>query len=162
MYIDDGTWGDQMCLWGGPPVNPFQWPVSEEEWMTLVVFYPNSLFEVLNDCLPPGSCGKMSQGCFPPTEEPLSANSFPVWNNAGTAWRGEWLTLSAGSPSGEKESSLSDIWETGAHLSQFCLSPRAAQGMLRRAEGKGVTMDRELRAVLMDIAARELQDQNLD
>ena len=33
--------------------------------------------------------------------------------------------------------SLSDILETGDHLSRYCLSPKACAGILRRAEKRG-------------------------
>ena len=61
------------------------------------------------------------------------------------AWRGESLTLSIAewtailgpSRSDGGVCSLSDILETGDHLSRYSLSPKACAGILRRAEKRG-------------------------
>lgn len=65
--------------------------------------------------------------------------SSGAWPNAGMGSHIEFWTLNASeSPSGAVESSLSDVLETtGEHLHGYSLSPKACQGILRRASRRG-------------------------
>jgi hypothetical protein len=83
---------------------------------------------------------------------PLSGS----WPASGMAWRGECWTLSTSeSPSDAVASSLSDVLETGPHLSKYCLSPKAAEGILRRAERRGRALPSSLRSALEAVAAAD-------
>lgn len=73
------------------------------------------------------------------------------WLNSGMGSPTECWTLSTSeSPSGAGVSSLSDVLETGPHLLRYCLSPKAAQGILRRAARR----ERELPAELLSALSR--------
>lgn len=52
-------------------------------------------------------------------------------------------------PNAAVESSLSDILETGDHLLQFYLSPKACQGILRRAKENNVYLSMVLKQALL-------------
>ncbi len=78
------------------------------------------------------------------------------WLNSGMASPTECWTLSTSeSPSDAVASSLSDILETtGAHLLKYCLSPKAAAGILRRAERRRRGLPSALLASLTELAER--------
>ena len=66
--------------------------------------------------------------------------SSTAWMSWGTAWRGAYLTLSISeSPNDAVECSLSDVLESHVRP-KYSLSPKAAQGILRRAEARGKTL----------------------
>ncbi len=74
------------------------------------------------------------------------------WMNGGTAWGGGCLTLrTSESPSDVAACSLSDILEPHAHP-RFYLSPRACQGILRRAEKRGRALPLDLHEALATTA----------
>jgi len=76
--------------------------------------------------------------------------------NSGTAWRGEfWMLSSSESPSGAVASSLPDVLETRADLSRYFLSPRAARGILRRAQRRGRELPEHLQATLSRLSRAE-------
>jgi len=91
-----------------------------------------------------------------------------AWNSTGEQWvpsSGRWLnsgmasptecwTLSTSeSPSAAVVSSLSDVLETGPHLLKYCLSPKAAVGILRRAERRGRTLPGALMQALEAVSS---------
>ena len=70
------------------------------------------------------------------------------WEDDG-AWRGECLTRNTGeSPNVAVESRLSQILEATPH-GKYCLSAKACQGILRRAERRGKDLPPVLKAVLL-------------
>lgn len=72
-----------------------------------------------------------------------------TWETNG-ALLGEFSTLSFGeSPSAAVESRLSQILEDDPHP-KYCLSEKACQGILRRAERRGKQLPEELRAALVE------------
>lgn len=76
----------------------------------------------------------------------------PEWYEAqNVTLRGGYWTLNTGeSPSGEKESFLSQILEAEEDVPiKYYLSARACQGILRRAEERGKGLPPELQAVLI-------------
>jgi hypothetical protein len=48
---------------------------------------------------------------------------------------------------------LSDILETGPHLLRYCLSPKAAAGILRRAARRGRALPAALHGALTEVGA---------
>ena len=69
------------------------------------------------------------------------ATFLATWNGPTTGM------LSYGKP--EIPSSLSDILETtGEHLRKWSLSPKAAEGILRRANRRGKKLPRQLQKAL--------------
>lgn len=76
------------------------------------------------------------------------------WGNSGMGSPTEFWTLNISeSPSSAVASSLSDVLETGPHLLRYCLSPKAARGILRRAAlRRGVSLPKTLAAALGTVA----------
>lgn len=76
--------------------------------------------------------------------------------NSGTAWRGEFLTLSTSEfRNGAVASSLSAILETIALPQRFFLTPTACLGILRRAAKRGKRLLAQLEAALRLGSAEE-------
>ena len=133
---------------------------NEEDWMTAVAIWPWNFADLLTLCAPDGSFGKTSRASSLPTGGgPLAAFSGK-WRGSGMVSPGEYWTFSTSewnhirepSPSGGGVCSLSDILETGGHLSRYCLSPKACAGILRRAERRGKTLPEHLAAALRRMA----------
>jgi hypothetical protein len=78
--------------------------------------------------------------------------SLAPWMNSGMVWRGVCLTRnSSESPNVAEECSLSDVLES--HVPQrFFLSPKAAAGILRRAEKRGRMLPMPLQRALEGLA----------
>jgi hypothetical protein len=85
--------------------------------------------------------------------------SLKRWSNAGIAWDGGCLMLNSLECHNEGvESSLSDVLETqGEHLKKYSLSPKAAQGILRRTIKNPDAIPQELRTALEDLVYQETQ-----
>jgi hypothetical protein len=80
------------------------------------------------------------------------------WTPSGMALHGGCWTLStSGSPRDAKESSLSDILEDLVHPKYF-LSPKAANGILRRALKRGRILPAAIRAALEELGAMSTED----
>jgi len=72
--------------------------------------------------------------------------------NAGMVWRGEcWTANISECPNDAVESSLSDILERRVHP-KYSLSPKAARGILRRAEKRGKKLPERLAEALESVA----------
>jgi hypothetical protein len=69
---------------------------------------------------------------------------------------GFWTLSTSESPSAAAASSLSDVLETpGPHLRRYCLSPKAAGGILRRARRRERELPDGLREAMDELASRE-------
>ena len=88
------------------------------------------------------------------TDETLRKSSGFSWSSAGMGFNGVCLTASfSESPNVADVCSLSDVLES--HVPQrFFLSPRAAQGILRRARKRGRELPPRLQAALESLATR--------
>ena len=107
--------------------------------------------------VPAGSLAKMSLGSCQSTTGTTSGPSSRTWMSSGTAWRGEYWTLNgSASPSDASACSLPDVLETRRDLSKYFLSPRAATGILRRAERRGRMLPEHLAAALEGLARADL------
>jgi len=114
------------------------------------------------ESLKPSSRGSSSsrtfQACFLPIKDLISLSSSIRWTNSGTVWRGAFsIASSSESPSVAAECSLSDILVPHAHP-KYSLSPRAAAGILRRAERRGKDLPASLKAALQELAGMMKQD----
>lgn len=79
------------------------------------------------------------------------------WSNAGMASPTECWTLSTSeSPSDAVASSLSDVLETRPDLEKYCLSPKAASGILCRAARRERVLPADLMRALESLAARSM------
>ena len=103
--------------------------------------------------VPPGFSARTCLGFTPSTEAATSPSCGGTSHNSAIGGpSGFWTLNSPESPSDAVASSLSDILETGAHLSRYCLSPKAARGILRRAEKRGRVLPEALQGALEALA----------
>ena len=63
-----------------------------------------------------------------------------------------WTLSTSESPSDAVASSLSDVLETRPDLAKYCLSPRAASGILRRAARRERVLPESLMTALESLA----------
>ena len=71
------------------------------------------------------------------------------WLNSGTAWRGEFSTQNTSeAPSDAVESSLLEVLETEVSP-RYLLSPKACEGIMRRATRRGKTLPPALEKALL-------------
>jgi site-specific DNA-cytosine methylase len=118
-----------------------------------------SLRESLSRFDPLGFCSRMFPDFSVLTrEETLQKSSAFSWSSAGMGFRGASLTASfSESPRDAAVSTLSDVLESHAPQ-RFFLSPKAAQGILRRAKKRGRTLPRRLQEALESLATRQAAD----
>ena len=70
------------------------------------------------------------------------------------SWSGGCWTLNTSeSPNDDVESSLYSILEHGGGTRRYCLSPKACEGILRRAEERGKVLPPLLEKTLQEMAA---------
>lgn len=96
------------------------------------------------------------KGCCRPTEAVTSDPSWTRWSNSGMAWPGGCSTRSTSAcPSGDAacscSPSLADVLEPNAPP-RYSLSPRAAAGIMRRAEARGRALPEALEAALQALS----------
>src|SRR3990172_4993120 len=153
---------EQLTLWSEAHLaKASQSRVSEMEWMTRVETWPSHFLHLLIEFSPASWSTRTSPACCRLTEEGRLEPCSGGWKNSGTAWRGEYWTLStsewnhilAPSPSDAGVCSLSDILETGDLPRRYCLSDLACRGILRRAEKRGKSLPRFLHAALLGVGS---------
>jgi len=104
-------------------------------------------------CNPDGCCLRMFQGFLALAVGATSGRCSKDWNTAGTGGpTGYWTASISESPSDGAACSLSAIVE-GRVPPRFFLSPKAARGILRRAEKRGRELPPALRAALTALAS---------
>lgn len=108
--------------------------------------------------IPVGSSLRTSLASCRQREEGIWESSSGRWESAGMASPTECWTLSTSEfPSGDGacSSSLADVLErpTVPGLSRYFLSPKAAQGILRRAGRRGRSLPEPLEAALQAVAS---------
>lgn len=163
----------QMFLFSDHPASPTASPESVLAWMIRAATWPSQPFELLRDLNPVGSSSRMYPACFPAgpvkrtarfRREPngtakrirILSPSSVSWMNSGILAHGVCSTLSTAEwRSGATACYLPDILETGEHLRQYCLSPKACAGILRRAAKRGKTLPEHLARVLRQVADSE-------
>src|SRR5262249_40226389 len=128
-----------MLLPLASPAKTFQWPASEQDWQELEAAFSGKLSGSWESFARIGSFLRTCQVFSLPMKVETLPSSFESWGNSGsfnpslglcsTAVISEWR-------SGAVECSLSAVLESEVP-SRFFLSPRAAKGILRRAEKRG-------------------------
>lgn len=114
-----------------------------------------SLSELLESYGPDGYWSRTFPDFSHRREVPTSRGSGTSLPNAGMDWRGEsWTANISESPSGGVGSTLSDILEARVPRKYF-LSPKAAAGILRRAERRGKALPPRLEQALTMLAGRD-------
>ena len=101
------------------------------------------------------SFGKMSPESCLLTEDGILEPSSGCWQNAGMGSPTGFLTLSTSDFHNDAAvCSLSDILETGDVPRKYFLSPKACEGIIRRAEKRGKTLPSALLKALLEACAQ--------
>lgn len=142
---------EQLTLsWEEAPAKRSASPESARaSWMSEVNSCSN-MYELLGKLSPDGSFGKTCpEFCHRTKGEPLAPSSGR-WQTSGILAHGECLTLNSSEwPSDAGVSFLSDVLEGGQErLQRYSLSPKACQGILRRASKRGKPLPPMLEAAL--------------
>ena len=142
---------EQLTLsWEEAPAKRSASPESARaSWMSEVNSCSN-MYELLGKLSPDGSFGKTCpEFCHRTKGEPLAPSSGR-WQTSGILAHGECLTLNSSEwPSDAAVSFLSDVLEGGQErLQRYSLSPKACQGILRRASKRGKPLPPMLEAAL--------------
>jgi len=134
------------------PARTYRLPAAARGWLESGLGFGKSSAELLASLALDGLSLRTSPACYPATEGETLPSSFAGWSNAGMACAGGFLTLNILEwPSAAAVCSLSGILETDVPPKYF-LSPRAARGILRRAEKRGRSLPEQLRAALSQVA----------
>ena len=129
---------DQIFSWGEPPANHSVSQALGKALKTQEETLPSHIVEFLTTLNPSGSFGKTFRASLVQAEDGTLVPSSGRWQNSGMGSLTESLTLSTSEwPSDANVCSLSDVLETGKVQQRFFLSPRACEGILRRAEKRG-------------------------
>ena len=114
--------------------------------------------EWLSDCGPNTSSGKTFQDVCHPMEDGTLAPSQGRWLNSGIHSDGVCLTHNTlESPKDAEESFLLDVLQDSQNISdRYCLSQKAAEGILRRAKRRGKTLPETLDTALRSLISNEL------
>lgn len=106
-----------------------------------------------NTSKPRGRFSRTFQGCVLWGSDTTSRQSWPRLRNAGLLSAGELWTADISTwPSAASECSLSAVLQRQVSR-RFCLSPRAAAGIVKRAAKKGRKLPDDLASVLISLAA---------
>jgi hypothetical protein len=113
--------------------------------------YSGRLQDLLKKRKLSGSSLKMSLVFLPLTKEQTLEWSLERWPTSGIASVGGCLMLSTSEfPKGEGvSSSLADVLETDSVQQKYYLSPKACEGILRRANKRGKTLPPALQEALV-------------
>ena len=114
--------------------------------------------EWLSDCDPNTSSGKTSQDVCHPMEDGTLVPSQGRWLNSGIHSDGVCLTHNTSEyPKDAEESFLLDVLQDSQSISdKYCLSQKAAEGILRRAKRRGKTLPETLETALRSLISNEL------
>ena len=158
--------------WEEAPARTSQWLENVLAWVESEVACSMNSAELLTNSAPNGWCGKMSLALSPATkvttsppyseDSPETLQLFPSEDGATQAsasdpiesQSGACLTLKTSeSHSAAVACSLSQVLEPWRdELLKFCLSQKAATGILRRAENRGRTLPPRLVNALEQLA----------
>jgi hypothetical protein len=165
----------QNSSWEEAPAKTFRWLDAVGDWMERALDSSGNNAELLMNALPSGFSGKTSLALSPATQEQTSQKSSTDSLDTDQSFLtkdgspeesasdqseqpyGECLTLRLSeSPSGAGESSLSQVLEPwGENLQEFCLSQKAATGILRRAAKRNRKLPTPLRDALELLASEQ-------
>ncbi len=146
----------QLTLFAGDsPVRTCPLPESGRAWLESDQDFGMSSIELLQNLGRDGWLLRMSLAFYPAMGAEILPLSFAGWSNAGMACAGGFLTLNISEwPKDAAVCSLSEALEAGV-APKFFLSPKAARGILRRAEKRGRALPAQLEAVLRSVATRQ-------
>ena len=137
-------------------------PEKGQAWMEKDLGSGLNFSELYKSFLQNGCLSKTSPAFYPLTEDSISSSSFKGWRNSGIMCPGESLTLNISEfPKDVAVCSLSEALETDAAPKYF-LSPRAAAGILRRAENRGKELPEMLRQALAHPAEEQAEQEKVE
>ena len=152
--FEDQMWEQLTFLLEDFPARMCLWPESARAWMELGRDYGSSNYDLLESLGRDGLLLRTHPVFYPATEGQILPSSFEGWSNSGIASPGGCWTLGTSEwPSDGAVCSLSQVLETEVPRKYF-LSPRAAAGILRRAEKRGKKLPPLLRQALQALATR--------
>jgi len=134
------------------PVRIYRLPDSARDWLESDQDFGSSSIEFLQSLGRDGLSSRTSPACYPHEVGQTLPSSFEGWSNSGMASPGGYLTLNTLEwPSAAAVCSLSAVLETDVPR-KYYLSPRAARGILRRAEKRGKELPEMLHRALLRVA----------
>jgi len=152
----DGETLSQLTLFAeDSPVRIYQLPESARAFLESEADFGSSSIEFLRNLGRDGLLSRTSPACYPATGGLTLPSSFGGWSNSGMACAGGYLTLGISEwPSDAAVCSLSEVLETDVPRKYF-LSPKAARGILRRAEKRGRELPLPLKRALQVVVEEE-------
>ena len=133
--------------------NPSASQALDKDCQTQEATSCSPILQWLTNLSPSGLSGKMSLVSCHLTEDEILGPSSGRWGKSGTGFHGEcWTHNSSEFPKDADVCSLSDVLETGEVPQVFYLSPKACQGILRRAEKRGKELPPQLAQALLTVA----------
>ena len=131
---------------------------SEEDSATTEAILLSRFAEWLISCAPNTSSGKTLPDVCHPMEDGTLVPSQGRWQNSGIHSDGVCLTHNTlESPKDAEESFLLDVLQDSQSISdKYCLSQKAAEGILRRAKRRGKTLPETLETALRSLISNEL------
>jgi hypothetical protein len=141
------------------PAKIYQWLENEQDWVVLDQDYSGKSADCLTKQERKILSSKMSLVYFPAIKAQIWPLFLKRWLSAGIVSHTGCLMLNTSEyPNAAVECSLSDVLETqGDHLKKYSLSPKAAQGILRRASRREKTLPIQLQEALEKVANNELE-----
>src|SRR5690606_38907054 len=134
-------------------VKTYPWLGAVLDWLVSDPDSSSSSCVSLMNSLPVGFSSRTSLAFCQATEEGTWASSSGRWGNSGMGTPTVCLTLNTSEwPKDAVVCSLSDVLETQPVPSRYYLSPKAARGVLRRAEKRGASLPPSLQAALERLA----------
>src|SRR5262252_5841894 len=167
LRADDGSGNRQVVVWvsvsdvsqlsmfsaEGSPARTSAWLEAVLDWLGNGADCSSSSCVSLLRSLPVGWSSRTSPAFSVPTTERTWGSCSAPWPNSGMGSPTGCLTLSTSEwPSDAVVCSLSDVLETGDVPPKFFLSPRAATGILRRADRRGRALPGQLQTALEALA----------
>ena len=147
---------DQLTLFAEDShAKTYRLPESARAFLESDQDFGSSSIEFLRSLGRDGLLSRTSPACYPATEDETLPSSFEGWSNSGMACPGGFLTLSISEwPNGAAVCSFSQVLEADVPR-KYYLSPKAARGILRRAEKRGRALPPTLRAALEAVAREQ-------
>lgn len=136
------------------PAKTSQSPESVPDWLVDALASSGRSFGLLTSSSLSTSSLRTYLVYCPATQDGILEPCSGPWLNSGMGSRTQFLTLSTSeSRNAADVCSLSDVLETtGDHLLKYSLSPKACEGILRRAQRRGKNLPRLLQSALEAVA----------
>jgi hypothetical protein len=133
-----------------------QSPESVPDWLVDALASSGRSFGLLTSYNPSTSSSRTYLVYCPPMQDGTLEPCSGPWLTSGMGSRTQFLTLSTSESRNAADAcSLSDILETtGEHLAKYSLSPKACQGILRRAQRRGKQLPLALELALEQVATQ--------